>query len=53
MSNMTQIIPTRSHNIGFAFDRRVFARRFSYIFDECGYTLLAGKISRSNPKKGG
>ena len=39
MSNMTQIFPTRSQNIGFVLDRRVLARRLAYEFDECGATL--------------
>jgi hypothetical protein len=53
MSNMTQIIPMRSQNIGFALDRRVLARWLAPELDECGATRRAEKISRSDQKKGG
>ena len=50
---MTQIIPKKSQNIGFALDRRVFARQLDSEIDECGNTRKAEKISRSDQKKGG
>jgi len=53
MSNLTQIIPMRSQNVGFALDRRVLARRLAYEFDECEATYPAEKISRPDQKKGG
>ena len=53
MSNLSQIIPMRSQNVGFALDRRVVARRLVSAFNECGATRQAKKISRPDQKKGG
>jgi len=53
MSDMTRIFPMRSHNIGFALDWRVLARRLAYEFDECEATYQAEKITRPDQKKGG
>ncbi len=53
MTNMTQIIPIRSQNIGFALDRRVHARRLDCEFDECGARGQAEKIITPDQKKGG
>ena len=50
---MTQFFPTRSQNIGFALDWRVLARQLDSEIDECGNTLKAENISRSDQKKGG
>jgi len=50
---MIQIFRKRSQGIGFALDRRVYARRLPCEFDECEATRQAGKISRANQKKGG
>ena len=53
MSNLTQIIPMRSQNVGFALDRRVLARRLASEFNKCGAIRQAEKISRPDRKKGG
>ena len=53
MRNMTHIVPTRSQNIGFVFDRRIHACQLVCEFDERGVTDQVGKISRPGQKEGG
>jgi hypothetical protein len=52
ISNMTQIIPTRTY-IDLALERRILVRRLVSEFDECGIPRRAKKISASDQKKGG
>jgi len=53
MSNLTQVSPTRSQNVGFVLDWRVFARRLASEFDKCWNTHKAENLIRACQKKGG
>jgi hypothetical protein len=50
---MVQIFPTRSQNIDFALDRRVYVLRLDYEFDETAATGRDEKISKTDLEKGG
>jgi hypothetical protein len=52
---MTQIVPTKSQNTGFAPDGRVLVRWLASEFYDCGFTCqdAYGKTNRLDQKKGG
>jgi hypothetical protein len=50
---MTLLLPTRSNNIGFALDRRIYARWLASEIDRCSAARQVEKTIKPDQKKGG